>query len=61
MSVAPPQRTVVLDEPILDQQSEKLGNAIERAERAEAELARLKAAGAGTATGRGTTGAKTVA
>lgn len=36
------EREVVLDEPKVDQQSEALRNAVERAERAEAELAKLK-------------------
>jgi hypothetical protein len=37
------EREVVLDEPVMDEQSEALQNAVERAERAEAELAKLKA------------------
>ena len=36
------EREVVLDEPVMDEQSEALQNAVERAERAEAELAKLK-------------------
>lgn len=35
-------RTVELDEPRVDEQSQALQNAVERAERAEAELARMK-------------------
>ena len=40
------ERTVERDEPVIDQQSETLRNAVERAERAEAELAKLKQQGA---------------
>ena len=36
------EREVVLDEPVMDEQSAALQNAVERAERAEAELAKLK-------------------
>lgn len=36
------ERTVELDEPVMDEQSVALQNAVERAERAEAELAKLK-------------------
>jgi hypothetical protein len=36
------EREIILDEPIMDEQSENLRAAIERAERAEAELAKLK-------------------
>lgn len=36
------ERTVELDEPIMDEQSVALQNAVERAEQAEAELAKLK-------------------
>ncbi len=36
------ERTVELDEPVMDEQSQALQNAVERAERAEAELAKLK-------------------
>lgn len=36
------ERTVELDEPVMDEQGQKLENAVERAERAEAELAKLK-------------------
>lgn len=37
------ERTVELDEPVMDEQSQALQNAVERAERAEAELAKLHA------------------
>lgn len=40
------EREVVLDEPVMDEQSVALQHAVERAERAEAELERLKRAGA---------------
>ena len=36
------ERTVELDEPVMDEQSQALQSAVERAERAEAELARMK-------------------
>ncbi len=36
------ERTVELDEPVMDEQSQALQSAVERAERAEAELAKLK-------------------
>ena len=36
------ERTVELDEPVMDEQSQALQNAVERAERAEAELAKMK-------------------
>ena len=36
------ERTVELDEPVMDEQSQALQNAVERADRAEAELAKLK-------------------
>ena len=36
------EREVVLDEPVMDEQSQALQNAVERADRAEAELAKLK-------------------
>lgn len=36
------EREVVLDEPVMDEQSQALQNAVDRADRAEAELARLK-------------------
>ena len=36
------ERTVELDEPVMDEQSQALQTAVERAERAEAELAKLK-------------------
>jgi hypothetical protein len=36
------KRTVELDEPVMDEQSQALQNAVERAEQAEAELAKLK-------------------
>lgn len=36
------ERTLELDEPVMDEQSVALQNAVERAERAEAELAKLK-------------------
>jgi hypothetical protein len=36
------EREVVLDEPVMDEQSEALRTAVERAERAEAELAKMK-------------------
>jgi len=42
------ERKVVLDEPIIDEQGQALRNATERAERAEAELAKLKTAGNGS-------------
>ena len=35
------ERQIVLDEPVIDEQSEALRNAVERAERAEAELAKI--------------------
>lgn len=38
------ERTVELDEPVMDEQSQALQNAVERAERAEAELAKVKSA-----------------
>jgi len=38
------EREVVLDEPVIDEQSEALRHAVERAERAEAELAKVKRA-----------------
>jgi hypothetical protein len=41
------ERAVVLDETVMDEQSVALRNAVERAERAEAELAKLKAGGIG--------------
>ena len=41
------EREVVLDEPLMDEQSEALRTAVERAERAEAELAKLKRGSAG--------------
>lgn len=40
------EREIVLDEPVMDEQSQALQNAVERAEHAEAELAKLKKAGA---------------
>ena len=40
------ERTVELDEPVMDEQSQALQNAVERAERAEAELAKVKSSGA---------------
>ena len=43
------ERTVELDEPVMDEQSQALQNAVERAERAEAELAKLKTKGSHTA------------
>ena len=36
------ERTVELDEPVMDEQTQALQNAVERAERAEAELAKVK-------------------
>ncbi len=36
------ERTVEMDEPVMDEQSQALQNAVERAERAEAELAKVK-------------------
>ena len=36
------EREIVLDEPVMDEQSQALQNAVERADRAEAELAKLK-------------------
>lgn len=50
------ERHIELDEPVVDQQSEGLRNAIERAERAEAELARLKQQGSAPADRPGTPG-----
>lgn len=44
------ERTVELDEPVMDEQSQALQTAVERAERAEAELAKLKSKGAHAAT-----------
>ena len=43
------ERTIVRDEPVIDEQGEALRRAVERAERAEAELGKLKAGGATTA------------
>ena len=43
------ERTVELDEPVMDEQSVALQSAVERAERAEAELAKLKSKGAAPA------------
>jgi hypothetical protein len=40
------ERTIERDEPVMDEQSEVVRRAVERAERAEAELAKLKAKGA---------------
>ena len=40
------ERTIERDEPVMDEQGEAVRRATERAERAEAELARLKAQGA---------------
>ena len=45
------EREVVLDEPVMDEQGEHLRAAIERAERAEAELAKLKSHPAAAPTG----------
>lgn len=42
------ERTIEFDEPIMDEQSTALQNAVERAERAEAELAKLKSGAAHT-------------
>ncbi len=42
------ERTVELDEPVMDEQSQALQNAVERAERAEAELAKVKTQGTPT-------------
>ncbi len=42
------EREVVLDEPVMDEQGQALRNATERAERAEAELAKLKSGSATT-------------
>ncbi len=42
------ERELVLDEPVIDEQGQALRNAMERAERAEAELAKLKTAGNGS-------------
>jgi hypothetical protein len=39
------ERTIVRDEPVMDEQSEELRRAVDRAERAEAELAKLKSKG----------------
>lgn len=44
------ERVVELDEPVMDEQNVALQNAVERAERAEAELAKLKNKGSHTAT-----------
>jgi hypothetical protein len=41
------ERAVVLDEPVMDEQSVALRNAVERAERAEAELAKMRTGGSG--------------
>ena len=43
------ERTVVLDEPVMDEQGQALRTATERAERAEAELAKLKNSGSAAA------------
>ena len=43
------ERTVELDEPVMDEQSQALQNAVERAEHAEAELAKLRAGATHTA------------
>lgn len=48
------ERTVELDEPVMDEQSQALQSAVERAERAEAELAKLKRQEAGSAQASGT-------
>ena len=45
--------TIERDEPVMDEQSEIVRRAVERAERAEAELAKLKAGGAKAAGGAG--------
>lgn len=45
------ERAVVLDETLMDEQAVALRNAVERAERAEAELAKLKASGSGAGVG----------
>lgn len=51
------ERRVELDEPVMDEQSQALRNAVERAEQAEAELARLKTQGKnGGASGQAATG-----
>ncbi len=42
------ERTVELDEPVMDEQSQALQSAVERAERAEAELAKVKTQGTHT-------------
>lgn len=54
------ERTVELDEPVMDEQSIALQNAVERAERAESELAKLKTGAAhAPATTRPATPART--
>ena len=48
------EREVVLDEPVMDEQSVALQQAVERADRAEAELEKLKRSRTGTATNSNT-------
>lgn len=45
------EREIVLDEPVIDEQNETLRRAVDRAERAEAELAKLKHTGTTPASG----------
>lgn len=49
------ERTIERDEPIMDEQGEALRHAMERAERAEAELAKLKSHPAGSSQPAGVT------
>ena len=44
------ERTIERDEPVIDEQGEVVRRAVERAERAEAELAKLKSGGSGKTT-----------
>ena len=52
------ERTVELDEPVMDEQTQALQNAVERAERAEAELAKLKSKGGASSHAAASTDAK---
>ena len=55
------ERTIVRDEPVMDQQGEAMRHAVERAERAEAELAKLKAKTPATTSGSETAPGDTTA
>jgi hypothetical protein len=56
LEVVMAERAVVLDEPVMDEQGVALRNAVERAERAEAELAKMKAGGVGVSGGAAVAG-----